>query len=327
MYARCIAMCVKAVAFSSALLTVMSGSMVLARTWTDASGKFSVEADLVDVRSGRITLLKADGRVVNVPVQRLSDDDLAHLARSLERRLESRSARVDDASTADFGTVEPASTAGLKNSHPVPRMMAGEARTASTVQLPTFSFTTVNTTVNVPDRGTVLLGGINRFAEGSVERGVPVLGKIPGAGRLFRNRAIGRQASAGNLTVTARIIDLEEEEFLQTGVRRGAVPQAAAPRDDRAARLARHIGRRAEDAPRPGPAAPAMAAAEQTEYEADQIARRRAEEAIVYFAKARRAAVEGRDGVARVFYDMALRRADGEFADYLERETAERKSR
>ena len=49
----------------------------------------------------------------------------------------------------------------------------------STVQLPQFAFTTVSTTVSVPDGGTILLGGIKRLREGRNERGIPVLGKIP----------------------------------------------------------------------------------------------------------------------------------------------------
>ncbi|MFP6648886.1 MAG: hypothetical protein VB817_05470, partial [Pirellulaceae bacterium] len=45
----------------------------------------------------------------------------------------------------------------------------------TTIQLPTFNFTTVSTTVSVPDGGTVLLGGIKRLSEGRTERGVPML--------------------------------------------------------------------------------------------------------------------------------------------------------
>ena len=37
----------------------------------------------------------------------------------------------------------------------------------TTVQLPTFSFTSVTTTVSVPDGGTILLGGIKRFKRGT----------------------------------------------------------------------------------------------------------------------------------------------------------------
>ncbi len=62
-----------------------------------------------------------------------------------------------------------------------------------TVQLPTFSFTTVTTTVSVPDGGTVLLGGIKRLSEGRNEFGVPILDEIPYLNRLFKNVGIGRE--------------------------------------------------------------------------------------------------------------------------------------
>ncbi|MEM6469282.1 MAG: hypothetical protein AAF802_06905 [Planctomycetota bacterium] len=87
----------------------------------------------------------------------------------------------------------------------------------STVQLPTFAFTQVSTTVSVPDGGTILLGGIKRLSEGRTERGVPMLSKIPYLSRLFRNVAVGRDASSLMLMVTPRIIIQEEEEFAQTG--------------------------------------------------------------------------------------------------------------
>lgn len=87
----------------------------------------------------------------------------------------------------------------------------------TTVQLPTFNFTTVSTTVSVPDGGTVLLGGIKRLSEGRNERGVPMLSKIPYVNRLFRNIGIGREAQSLMMMVTPRIIIQEEEEFLQTG--------------------------------------------------------------------------------------------------------------
>ncbi|MCO8120836.1 general secretion pathway protein GspD [Stieleria sp. TO1_6] len=92
-----------------------------------------------------------------------------------------------------------------------------EIISGSTVQLPTFAFTQVSTTVSVPDGGTILLGGIKRLSESRAERGVPMLSKIPYVSRLFRNVAIGRDASSLMLMVTPRIIIQEEEEFAQTG--------------------------------------------------------------------------------------------------------------
>jgi general secretion pathway protein D len=82
----------------------------------------------------------------------------------------------------------------------------------TTVQLPTFNFVTVTTTVSVPDGGTVLLGGIKRLSEGRNEHGVPVLSKIPYINRLFKNVGIGRTTSSLMMMVTPRIIIQEEEE-------------------------------------------------------------------------------------------------------------------
>ncbi|MBL8829363.1 MAG: hypothetical protein JNM18_20430, partial [Planctomycetaceae bacterium] len=88
------------------------------------------------------------------------------------------------------------------------------ASTGTTVQLPTFAFTTVTTTVSVPDGGTVLLGGIKRLSEQRIENGVPLLSKIPYLNRLFTNVGTGRSTSSLMMMVTPRIIIQEEEEAL-----------------------------------------------------------------------------------------------------------------
>ena len=88
------------------------------------------------------------------------------------------------------------------------------SRSGTTVQLPTFSFVTVSTTVSVPDGGTVLLGGIKRLSEGRNEFGVPILNKVPYVNRLFRNVGIGRETQSLMMMVTPRIIIKEEEEQL-----------------------------------------------------------------------------------------------------------------
>jgi general secretion pathway protein D len=84
--------------------------------------------------------------------------------------------------------------------------------TGTTVQLPTFSYVTVTTTVSVPDGGTVLLGGIKRLSEGRNEFGVPLLNKLPYINRLFKNTSIGRETQSLMMMVTPRIIIQEEEE-------------------------------------------------------------------------------------------------------------------
>jgi type II secretory pathway component GspD/PulD (secretin) len=83
---------------------------------------------------------------------------------------------------------------------------------STTVQLPTIVAFNVQTTVIIPDGGTMMLGSVGRSSMGSTERGVPLLSNIPGAGRLFRNRGIGQETSARTATATAQIISMKELE-------------------------------------------------------------------------------------------------------------------
>ena len=102
--------------------------------------------------------------------------------------------------------------------NPVNRDNAVTTTRGTTVQLPTFNFTSVSTTVSVPDGGTVLLGGIKRLAEGRSERGIPILAQLPYVSRLFKNVGIGRDTESLMMMVTPRIIIQEEEEKRQTGI-------------------------------------------------------------------------------------------------------------
>ena len=102
--------------------------------------------------------------------------------------------------------------------NPINRDNAVTTTRGTTVQLPTFNFTSVSTTVSVPDGGTVLLGGIKRLAEGRSERGVPILAQLPYVSRLFKNVGIGRDTESLMMMVTPRIIIQEEEEKRQTGI-------------------------------------------------------------------------------------------------------------
>ena len=49
------------------------------RTWTDASGKFRIEAKLSKREQGKVTLEKKDGSTVDVPEKKLSTEDLDYL--------------------------------------------------------------------------------------------------------------------------------------------------------------------------------------------------------------------------------------------------------
>ncbi len=94
------------------------------------------------------------------------------------------------------------------------------------IEQPTFNTISVQTTVNVPDGGTVLLGGLKRLSEGRNEFGPPILSKIPYINRLFKNVGYGREAESLLIMVTPRIIINEEEELRQVP---GALPAPGAP--------------------------------------------------------------------------------------------------
>ena len=84
-------------------------------------------------------------------------------------------------------------------------------------QQPSFSQIEVQTTVSVPDGGTVLLGGLKAMSEGRSEFGPPVISSIPYLNRLFKNVGIGRETRHIMIMVTPRIIINSEEEANQTG--------------------------------------------------------------------------------------------------------------
>lgn len=86
------------------------------------------------------------------------------------------------------------------------------------LQQPVFDTINVNTTVNVPDGGTVLLGGMKTIAEARQEAGPPFLSKIPYINRLFKNVGYGREAQTLMIMVTPRIIINEEEEQIFLGL-------------------------------------------------------------------------------------------------------------
>jgi len=80
-------------------LLLLAVSSALARKWTDNTGKYSVEAELVSSQGGQVTLRKPDGSVVVLPITRLSEAD--------RRDLESLKKPTPKQSTADVGAEQP----------------------------------------------------------------------------------------------------------------------------------------------------------------------------------------------------------------------------
>jgi WD40 repeat protein len=58
---------------------ICSQSYLMGRQWTSSDGKFRVEAEFVAVRSGKVVLEKKNGEIISVPVEKLSNEDLAYI--------------------------------------------------------------------------------------------------------------------------------------------------------------------------------------------------------------------------------------------------------
>ena len=162
------------------------------------------------------------------------------------------------------------------------------AQPATTVQLPSFSYFTVNTTVSVPDRGGVSLAGTNRAGDAVRTRGFGPLGI----------RSIASDRAANNVSVTATILDMAEldAQALAGAARRGEVDS-----DDARAEL---LTRDVKQEP-----APDSVAAIRAQNAAAAVAR--VSEAAGYLAKAQEAEAAGKKSVAKIFYQMAARRDTG----------------
>ena len=197
---------------------------------------------------------------------------------------------------------------------------------ATTVQLPTFSFFSVATSVLAPDRGSALLGGVNRASEGRSDFGVPCLRGLPFLGRGFHSTAIGRQVGAGSMRVSVQVHDFDSmERSLLGNSTAGAVPapgQALVPIGGPLAAIMgsnagisginahrRTDGYVASDvvssAARPAASVGEARAMRQAEMAAV------AEEAQRLFQRGLKAESEGNRRLAKVYYEMAARRASG----------------
>lgn len=88
----------------------------------------------------------------------------------------------------------------------------GGAISEASIQVPVVTATTLNTTVTVPDQGTVLLGGQRLVEEVQVETGVPVLSKIPILSRFFSNRIDVKEEQTLLILIKPTILIQNEEE-------------------------------------------------------------------------------------------------------------------
>src|SRR4051812_4294889 len=105
---------------------------------------------------------------------------------------------------------------------------------ATTVQLPSYSVFTVQTSVSVPDGGGAYLGGLNSGASNSSRFGNGPLS----------NRGLSSSRGASGMSVSATVIDHEEIDralLAEAAAKRGAPDLAAATTNAKAAAIARSI--------------------------------------------------------------------------------------
>jgi len=181
----------------------------------------------------------------------------------------------------------------------------GQAQAPTTVQLPTFEFFTVQTSVSVPDSGGAYLGGLKGARDSSLTRGFGPL----------RNRAIGSDRVASGMSVHATIIDLKEMDDALLAEAAAGKPGAPAfdPDAARAELLARHVGKTFTSITASSPAAsgPLSGSVAAIRAENAAAAEARAAESAQYFAKAQAAESGGKLAVAKYYYQMVARRDKG----------------
>lgn len=108
-------------------------------------------------------------------------------------------------------------------------LVGAAAAEAQVIQLPTYRVFGTSTTVSVPDRGQAHVGSVSSARSGQSSRGLPLVGNLPGAGPLFRNRSVGAQLGYAGSNVHVSVIDLEEMDraVLAEAERRRAVARSS----------------------------------------------------------------------------------------------------
>ena len=180
---------------------------------------------------------------------------------------------------------------------------AAQNRGNVSVQLPTFHQFGVSTTVVVPDRGSIYLGGVNRASRGRSRFGPG----IPGLG----NRGLGRTSLSAGVSVSATIIDHDEIDralLAEAARQRGAQfdvrgrPIADAPRlsaDVVGQRWRRTLDRQTRTAR--SRSLPLQ----------DQSATADASRVATYMSRAARAEADGQPQLAKVFYQRVVKHSEG----------------
>ena len=184
---------------------------------------------------------------------------------------------------------------------------SARAQQTAIVQLPTFSYVTVNTTVSVPDSGRAFMGGVHRRRSAKTSRGLPWISGLPAARRLARSRAISAEAAAGGVAASATIMDLKE---MDDAVLAAAEGRGGTVADHRALRLTARVDRDRTSTKKIELGGSLESVAGIRRQNAREDAKLRAE-LIRYWKMAQAAEAAGRLGSARCNYKIVARRGSG----------------
>jgi len=160
-----------------------------------------------------------------------------------------------------------------------------------TVQLPTFRQFSMTTTVVVPDRGGAYLGGVNSTRRHAASFGAPW---FPG-----RHRGRGGATAASGVSVQAWIHDL-------AALDRAVLNEWSAANKRRSPQARRNPDTLPEP---PDPPRKTIGELKQIQQAADLAKQRQAR---ADFQAGKRVQGQGKPKVARIYYQMALRRATGD---------------
>jgi type II secretory pathway component GspD/PulD (secretin) len=128
---------------------------------------------------------------------------------SADRRYVTMTVSYDQSKLLDFGETDVTGAVGGTGT------TGGRgANSSATIQLPVFQTQRIRTTVSVPDKGTILLGGQRTFNEVEIESGVPILSKIPIVNRFFTNRLDSEQELTTIILLRPEIVIQSENEDL-----------------------------------------------------------------------------------------------------------------
>ena len=96
-------------AIVAAFTVLLSAADAEERTWTDASGKSTITAELIDVQKGKVQLRQSDGKEITVPLKNLSESDRAYVKEHAPDHA-AHAAKASDTKGADDAFTEIAKT-------------------------------------------------------------------------------------------------------------------------------------------------------------------------------------------------------------------------